>query len=103
MAKANREPKPENVATLTNYVDQQQRLVIVLAVARGVTRAFAVAPENRGALTLQRAQLAATDTATAWALERGAASIQWQAPKCLPLPDCRDLGAAMAMVRSDIA
>ena len=92
-----------NVATLTNYLDQRQGLVIVLAVARGVTRAFAVAPENRGPVTLQRAQLAATDAATAWARERGAASIEWQAPRVLPLPDARDLTAAMAMVRSDVA
>lgn len=70
MPKAKAKPA-EIVATMTNYVDQQQRLVIVLAVARGVTRAFAVSPASRGALTLQRAQLAATDAATAWAQERG--------------------------------
>lgn len=102
MPKAKAKPS-ENVATMTNYVDQQQRLVVVLAVARGVTRAFAVAPENRGPLTLQRAQLAATDAATAWARERGARSLEWRVPRLLPLPDGRDLGLAMAMVRGDLA
>lgn len=103
MPKPHREAKPENVATLTPYVDEQQRLVIVLVAARGVTRAFAVAPENRGPVTLQRAQLAATDAATAWARERGAASLEWEAPRVLPLPDCRDIGLALEMVRGDVA
>ncbi len=103
MPKANREAKPENVALLTPYVDQQKRLLVVLAVARGVPRCFAVAPENRGPVTLERAQRAATAAATSWAQERGVASLAWQAAKVLPLPDCRDLVAAMAMVRSDIA
>jgi hypothetical protein len=92
----------ENVAKLTAYVDQQQRLVVVLAVARGVARAFAVVPENRGPVTLERTQREAVACATAWALERGAASVEWQTPKGLPLPNGRDIGAAMEMVRGDI-
>lgn len=91
-----------NVALLTAYLDEQQRLLVVLAVARGVPRCFAVAPENRGPVTLERTQREVTAAATAWAEERGAA-IEWQAPKVLPLPDCRDLATAMAMVRSDVA
>lgn len=94
---------PESIATMTPYVDQQERLLVVLAEARGVVRAFAVAPENRGAVTLRRCQEAATAAATSWAQERGAAAIEWLVPKRLPLPDCRDLASAMAMVRSDLA
>ncbi|MES1184520.1 MAG: hypothetical protein ABUL60_11945 [Myxococcales bacterium] len=102
MPKAKAKPA-EIVATMTPYVDQQQRLLVVLAVARGVPRCFAVAPPNRGPVTLERTQREVTAAATIWARERGAASLEWQAAKVLPLPDCRDLAAAMAMVRSDLA
>lgn len=102
MPKANREAKPENVATLTPYVDEQQRLVVVLGVSRGVARAFAVVPPNRGALTLERTQREAAEAATAWARERGGEA-QWRTPKQLPLRDGRDICTALEMVRSDVA
>ncbi len=94
---------PENVALMTSYVDQQRRPVIVLAVARGVARCFAVAPENRGPQTRERAEREATEAATVWAQERGVSALEWQAPRVLPLANGRDIGSAMALVRADLA
>lgn len=92
---------PENVALMTSYVDQQERPVIVLAVVRGVARAFAVAPENRGEQALERAASDAKAAATAWAQERCVSAVEWRAPRCLPLPDGRNLGLALSMVAAD--